>query len=120
MIKNTCADVFNKIILKSGSSRNLDTENPPENVPYIFDNLIRTDGHTIEFLYAKSGVKRRRHDRQEHKNARRKVGWWTLSRHSRQRRQQMLETGFLTVTKYLHISDSLLLFMVQTLQVNDS
>jgi hypothetical protein len=24
------------------------------------------------------------------------------------------------VTKYLHISDSLLLFMVQTLQVNDS
>jgi hypothetical protein len=26
---------------------------PPTNIPYIFDNCIRTDGHTIEFLFGK-------------------------------------------------------------------
>jgi hypothetical protein len=26
---------------------------PPEDVPYLFDNSIRTDGHTVEFLFAK-------------------------------------------------------------------
>jgi hypothetical protein len=28
-------------------------DTPPTNIPYIFDNCIRTDGHIIEFLFGK-------------------------------------------------------------------
>jgi hypothetical protein len=26
-------------------------DDPPQDLPYVFNNMIRSDGHTIEFIY---------------------------------------------------------------------
>ncbi|CEP09761.1 hypothetical protein [Parasitella parasitica] len=44
---------FRKFILQDseGHLRQYNPNRQPANIPYLFDNIVRTDGHTIEFLY---------------------------------------------------------------------